>query len=353
MNTFCVLPWFSKEINWNLQETACCLLPPNHNIEQIKQDLLEGRQTPACQKCWNLENQGLKSDRQLKNETLDFYWNKDLIKIQEDARKGDTTVRILKLTTSYTCNASCVSCNPSASSSWAQLHARMFPAIPVKHYKFIDLDQIRQRIDFKELKMLSLVGGEPLYEKKNFDLLEHLLDIGNDQIFLSMVTNGSVMLTDHQKHILSRFKKLNFSVSIDGTESVFEYLRFPLRWTNLNKNLEFFRNISENVSSNYTLSNLNILYHPQTKAWFNQNNMIFSVSPVYHPSWLQPRALSIDIKQVLKQTLDPLDYNMFIGPIHTDQDQHNYKSMLENIQLQDQAKKISINDYLPELVKMF
>lgn len=353
MDTFCVLPWFSKEINWNLHETPCCLLPPDYDLDEIKKDMLQGRQTAACQKCWSLENQGLKSDRQLKNETLDFYWDRDLDNIKKDAESGDTTTRILKLTTSYTCNATCVSCGPNASSSWGQLHTRMFPDIPVNNYKFIDVEKIKQDVDFKELKMLSLLGGEPLYEKKNFELLEHLLELGNDQVFLSMITNGSVVLTDHQKRVLSRFKNLNFSVSIDGTERVFEYLRFPLQWRDLLKNLEFFREVSGNVSSNYTLSNLNIFYHSETKAWFDQNNIVFSVNPVYYPNWLQPRALSQEIKRVLKDRLDAVDYNTFIGPIHTDTDQKNYESMKENVGLQDQAKGIRIQDYLPDLVKMF
>jgi sulfatase maturation enzyme AslB (radical SAM superfamily) len=353
MDTFCVLPWFSKEIDWDLRETPCCLLPPGHNLEEIKKDLLNGRQTPACQKCWNLENQGLKSDRQLKNKTLDFYWDRDIDNIKQDATLGDTPVRILKLTTSYTCNATCVSCSAGFSSSWAQLNRQTTASIPSQSYKFIDLDKIKQRIDFKELKMLSLLGGEPLYEKKNFELLEHLLDLGNDQIFLSIITNGSVRLSDYQKKVLARFKRLNFSVSIDGTESIFEYLRFPLRWDDLNKNLIFFKEISNNVSSNYTLSNLNILYHNQTKSWFDQNHMVFSVNPIYFPTWLQPRALSADIKKVLKEKLDFIDYNTFIGSMHTDTDQQNFESMLKNIQLQDSLKKISINDYLPDLVKMF
>jgi MoaA/NifB/PqqE/SkfB family radical SAM enzyme len=54
--------------------------------------------------------------------------------------------------------------------------------------------------------MLSLLGGEPLYEKKNFDLLEYILDLGNNDMFISIVTNGSVVLTDRQKRIFSKFK---------------------------------------------------------------------------------------------------------------------------------------------------
>ena len=350
MDTFCVLPWVGREIKWTSNETHCCLLPKNYDIDQIKSDLLAGIKTPACQKCWNLEKHGLKSDRQVKNSALDFYWDRDLESIEIDAVQGKLNrILMLKLSTSYTCNATCISCNSGSSSSWSQMDHQTNPMIPLKKYQFIDLDKIKTKVDFKELKMLSLIGGEPLYEKKNFELLEHLIDIGNDAVFLSMVTNGSVKLTSKQKKVLSKFKNINFSVSIDGIESVFEYLRFPLKWTDLTCNLDFFREISNNISSNYTLSNLNVLYHNQTVQWFNKNNMVYSVNPIYTPSWLQPRALPESIKKVLKQQLSATDYNMAIGPIHTDQDQQNYQMMLKQIKIQDTAKKIKMADYLPEL----
>ena len=167
-----------------------------------------------------------------------------------------------------------------------------------------------------------------------------------------MVTNGSVKLTDRQKNILSKFKNINFSVSIDGTESVFEYLRYPLKWSDLNRNLEFFREISNNISSNYTLSNLNILYHPTTIDWFIKNKINYSVSPVYNPSWLRPKALPESIKTILKSRLDPADYTTFIGLTHTEQDQQNFYLMLEQTKLQDKAKKINMSDYLPELYQL-
>jgi sulfatase maturation enzyme AslB (radical SAM superfamily) len=256
---------------------------------------------------------------------------------------------MLNLLTSYTCNATCISCNSGSSSKWGELEQQIDPSKPQRKYKFIDLDYVKQKVDFKNLKMLSLIGGEPLYEKKNFDILEHLIELGNDQVFLSMVTNGSVALTDKQKRILSQFKNINFSVSIDGTGPVFEYLRFPLKWNDLTRNLEFFKEISDNISSNYSLSNLNVLYHNQTVEWFDKNNMVYSVNPIYTPAWLQTRALPITVKQILKQQLNPVDYNTFIGPIHTDIDQSNYQMMLKQIEIQDTAKKIKMSDYLPEL----
>lgn len=351
-DTFCVLPWYGREINWNGGNTHCCLLPQNYDVEKIKSTMLRGEKPVECQKCWNLEDHGLKSDRQVKNSTLDWVLNRDLKFIVEDAKQNDNKILMLKLLTSYTCNATCVSCNSYASSSWQQLDKKMFGIVSDKKYKFVDLEAVKQQVDFKNLKMLSLIGGEPLYEKKNFDLLEHILELGNDTVFLSMVTNGSVALTSRQKNILSKFKNINFSVSIDGTENVFEYVRYPLKWDELITNLKFFREVSDNVSSNYTISNLNIIYHNNTVDWFNNNNIVFSNNMIYEPNWLQPKALPKNVIQHLKSTLNNVDYNTFIGEYNSELSQPLFEQFKTEIKRQDTAKGINLKDYLPELAQM-
>jgi sulfatase maturation enzyme AslB (radical SAM superfamily) len=190
-----------------------------------------------------------------------------------------------------------------------------------------------------------------LYEKNNFDLLEHLLDIGNDTIFLSIVTNGSVKLTEKQKSILSSFKNINFCVSIDGIGSVFEYLRYPLKWAALEKNLELFNTITENISVSYTISNTNVWYHRDTVDWFNKNNLKFINNIVYGPEYFRPSALSLPIKQRLADRLEPNDYQSFIGT-HCSRDQANYVKFKLEIQKQDTLKNISIHTFLPEFADL-
>lgn len=350
MSSFCVLPWFGREISWDNNQTHCCLLPKHYDIESIKSQMLNGQRPAECQKCWNLEDQGIPSDRQMKNSALDWYWDKDLQFIEQEARAGDSKIRMLKLLTSYTCNATCVSCNEHSSSSWYDLKKRHL-TVPIQNYKFVDLDWVKQQVDFKELVCLSLIGGEPLYEKKNFDLLEHMIELGNDQVFLSIVTNGSVALTDRQKSVLSRFKNVNFCMSIDGTGPVFEYVRYPLKWAQLENNLKFFKEVTDNNSVSYTISNLNILNHNETVAWFNENNLPIGFNPIYHPAWLQPRALPESIKDVLKQRLNAVDYDTYIGQ-HTEQDQANFQKFLTEIALQDSMKGVNYRDYLPELANL-
>jgi len=351
-DTFCVLPWFGREINWDGNNTHCCLLPQGYNIENIKSAMLQGEKPIECQKCWHLESNRQKSDRQVKNSTLDWVLDRDIELIKKDAIQGNSEILMLKLLTSYTCNATCVSCNSISSSSWQQLDKKMFGIIPEKKYKFVDIDALKQQVNFKNLKMLSLIGGEPLYEKRNFDFLEYMLELGNNTVFLSMVTNGSVLLTDRQKTILSKFKNVNFSVSIDGTEKVFEYTRYPLKWDTLLDNLKFFREVSDNISSNYTISNLNVIYHNTTVEWFNNENINFSNNMIYNPAWLQPSALPTNVIEHLKSSLSHDDYHTFIGDSNEVTRSHLFNKFLIEIKRQDTAKGINLKDYLPDLAQM-
>lgn len=350
MKHFCVLPWVGQETQWSLKSTHCCLLKKPYDIEKIKNQMIAGERPEECHRCWALEDQGLTSDRQLKNAALDYYWDKnieDIFKMAQNNQLND--VLMLKLITSYTCNATCVSCNSSASSSWYQLEQKMSSNFPIRSYSFIDISEVKKNVDFKKLVALSLIGGEPLYEKKNFDLLEHILDLGNKSIFISVVTNGSVPLSSRQKHILSQFKNLNFSVSIDGTERVFEYMRYPLKWNELLANLKFFSELTDNISSNYTLSNLNVLYHNQTVKWFNDNNIPYANNPIMWPTWLRPHSLPESVKQILKTQLNSVDYQTYVAGANSSHDDQNYIKLCKEIYKQDQAKGIKIVDYLPEL----
>jgi sulfatase maturation enzyme AslB (radical SAM superfamily) len=188
-----------------------------------------------------------------------------------------------------------------------------------------------------------------LLSKSNFYILEQLLQHNNSDCFVSFVTNGSVEITDYQKHILSKFKNINFCFSIDGVGPVFEYMRYPLKWDMLLKNIEYCKNNNIMSSVSYTLSNLNIFYHAQTVKWFVDHDMNYLINVVYSPAHFQPSALPQQLKTIVSEKNPSLEYLL---NTHTDQDQQNYQQFRAEIIKQDQWKNISIKNYLPELAEL-
>lgn len=339
MDTFCVLPWYSHEIQRG-SVTSCCLLPADHDIEQIKKDLLAGVQNPSCDKCWRLENTGVKSRRQQENEFLDYKLDRDIDLIRQDAASGNQKSMLYQVVTSNICNQACVTCNSGYSTKWAEIEKRQ-GLQPKKRWTLRGQDL---EIDFQSARRISLLGGEPLFDSYTFEILQNLLDAGNHDCFISLVTNGSIVLTEHQTDLLKNFTDLNICVSIDGIGKRFEYMRWPAQWSVLLENLDSYRSLCDSVSVSYTISSLNAIYYEETVSWFAEQDLNFNHNIVTHPSWLSlhraPTVLANEIKRTALSTMIE------------DAEQEDLDSYRLNISSQDQAKRISLIDYMPEVAKI-
>jgi len=343
---FCVLPFYGREYP---RDVACCLLDKTADLEQVKSEMLAGIRSNACAKCWTLEDAGIKSDRQIKNETLDFYTNTDLEKLVEQCQQGQYSVLHYKIDTSNTCNSTCITCDSKFSSLWGQLEQR-HTGTHFKNWK-IGPEKVDTWIDYAQAKVMSFRGGEPLLSNTNFYILEKLLEAGNTSCCISFVTNGSVKLSAKQQNIINQFSNVNVSFSIDGVGPVFEYLRYPLVWHDILENINWCRTHGHMISASYTVSNLNVLYHTETCNWFDQEKIPYIISPVYHPAHFSVRALPGEIKNQLK--LQIKDSNVLdILDTHTTHDDIDYKRFQQEIQKQDMWKGIKMQDYLPELAKL-
>ena len=343
---YCVLPFFGLELP---SQTPCCLLPVNHDIDLIKRNMLDGQRPTACQKCWNLEDAGFKSDRIIKNETLDFYIDQDLTQLFEECQQGKNTIVHYKIDTSNTCNSTCITCNSKNSSLWGQLEIRN--GIKTSKNWSLTLDQVMPDINFKKAQSVGFRGGEPLLSDTNFKILEKLIEHGNTDCFINFTTNGGVKLTQKQKKILSKFTNINMCFSIDGVGPVFEYLRYPLKWELLLKNIDYCKNHGIIPSVSYTVSNLNVLYFTDTIKWFEQNQLKYIVNPVYTPEQFSPNSLTYSVKNIILEKINDSTITALLSK-HTDRDEINYKKFQVSIAEQDVWKGIRLHDYLPELHKL-
>lgn len=340
--TFCVLPWYSQEIYPGFQ-TVCCLLPKHANVSQIKDDLLQGKSPVACNKCWTIEKTGQQSRRQQENIFLDYKLDRDIENIFQDCVEGYNQTLMYQITLSNRCNQACTTCNSQLSSRWADIDRKM--QISPKPLYVIDIDQLH--IDYARAKRINITGGEPLFEPITYQLLQKLLDHGNDQCFISFVTNGSISLSAYQADLFAAFKDKNICVSIDGIESRFEYLRWPGNWETLQKNLETYRKIpNTSLSVSYTISALNAIYFDETVTWFKQQDLKFNHNLVYSPSWASLNTMPVQLKYQLQK-------HEFLHQSATITGREiSAERMLQNIQAQDAAKKIACIDYMPDLYKL-
>jgi sulfatase maturation enzyme AslB (radical SAM superfamily) len=224
---------------------------------------------------------------------------------------------------------------------------------PAKNWH-LRLDQVAEQIDFANAKSIGFRGGEPLLSATNFEILEQLAQAGNTDCFINFTTNGSVPLSQAQKNILAKFSNINICFSIDGTGSIFEYLRYPLKWNDMLRNIDYCRNHNIMISASFTVSNLNVFYLPQIIQWFDQNQIRYLINAVSTPVHFSARSLPQSVKQVIMANhsnhTDPI-----IGQLlkeHTDRDDLNYLTFCQEIAKQDSWKGIRMRDYLPELAEL-
>lgn len=343
--SFCVLPFYAVEYP---QNTPCCLLSGQEPLKKIQQQMLAGQRPVSCNKCWKLEDAGLKSDRLIKNETLDHFSNIDLEELINQSQAGKNKIVHYKIDTSNTCNAACTTCNSASSNTWGKLLKKNnLPA--QKNWKILP-EQTADWIDYSGARSLLFRGGEPFLSDTNFYILEQLINHNNTDCFVSFVTNGSFSLNARQKEILTKFKNLNFCFSIDGIGPVFEYVRWPLKWDVIENNIAWCRANNIDVSVSYTLSNINLFYHTQTTQWFKDYKINYLTSPVYSPAHFRPQSLSIDVKQKLCQHLDSDAIASWLT--HSPDDEKMFGKFQLAIAKQDSMKNISMRDYLPELAEL-
>jgi hypothetical protein len=343
--SFCILPFYGTEYPIN---TFCCLTPKGSNRETVKQEMLDGQRPSTCNKCWALEDAGLKSDRILKNETLDFYTNRNIQDLYQECVDGNAEIVHYKIDTNNVCNATCVTCGSRSSSAWAKLEKDQ-GQVSAKTWQLYPAD-VDKKINYFTAKSIGFRGGEPFMSKTNFYILEKLAEAGNYNCFISFTTNGSFELTPKQLTLIKQFSNMNFCFSIDGIGPVFEYVRYPLNFDQIQKNIKFCQAHNIIVSVSYTLSNLNVLYHAQTVEWFEQHNLKYIVNPVYNPSYFSPSSLPDLVKQQIKQSL-PVELQSIIDS-HSLQHDRDFENFKQEIAKQDNWKNIQLKHYLPELAAL-
>lgn len=353
--TWCVLPFYGLEF-WagssvsKPAQTFCCLVPDGADRDAVKQDMLAGRRPRACQACWNLEDQGLISDRKIKNRLINQEQLAEIQGLLSKTSADQLAFKHYKIDANNTCNSTCVTCDSAYSTAWAQLQRKNgVDATPSWSMSLAELDA---SIDYAGAQSMGFRGGEPLLSDQTWHVLEQLLLANNTVCDINFTTNGSISLSSSQQDLIGRFDSVTFNFSVDGVGAVFEYVRYPLLWTDLVNNVKSCRDRGIQVTASYTISNLNILYHPQTRAWFEQNQIPYSLNPVYHPVHFRPAALPQSIKDHMINQQPHDSVTAFWLHNHTAQDQIDYELFRTKIAQQDDWKGIKLDDYLPELARL-
>jgi len=387
IKNFCILPFISGFVGVDNRFRLCCEFEedvPGDNLEEIwngevyqkyRQDFLDNIMPSACATCINDEASGIESFRQTY-----------LKRHRDDVKHYTTTKQVvvpaplmLDIRFNNYCNLECVMCNADNSSAIStrvlnynlkQNISNVYkPAPDRKHSHKTTLEFLYKNIH--QLQELVLAGGEPFLMSEVKALLEYCVEQGvAKDIILRITTNATIFRSKWWEDFLLKFKRIDLCCSVDATGEILEYVRFPSKWSVIEKNLlSFTRLQKENSNFNFAiemcLHALNLKNFPTLINFAVDNNILINTSLVYHISG-NSKVINYDVLDVeyRKSIIDQIDFDKLsqtdsninkklLNTItETPQRQLTYvekRDINALIVYWDSHKKVKFNELYPEL----
>jgi len=241
----------------------------NHKkiISLVEKDQL----VPGCHRCYSEEQAGRQSRRQSSKINYEKFLTSDDL---SDAHLGPEG---LDYSVGNLCNLKCMICHPGNSSSWIEDYKKIYPEKNVTQYLFKKRKQIGITNDvfLSNIKSLHFHGGgEPLMSSEHINLLQRIDKIkGLQDVRVFYNTNGTQKVTDEVLQLWSRCKLIEIYFSIDDIRYRFEYQRTGAKWSDIEKNIEWFKvNMPHNhmFNINCVWSYLNLYYLDELWAWYQE-----------------------------------------------------------------------------------
>lgn len=293
--------------------------------QKIRESFLKNEwPTKGCETCQDREKRGMRSDR-FTHLQRNYDYLKDNYK-ELDVVKGNNleTPYDLDLRPSNLCNLTCRMCttvNSSKINDDVEKNPELKEFFGTSSYPAYDGEKtskiIEEGLDLTHVKYIKLLGGEPLADKGVVKILKFLVDSGKaKEVTLNMTTNAT--LTDRYFDLLSKFKKISLTISLEGTGKTFEYIRDPADWEKCRTNLEQIRNVPTEsyIGINLVFQMYNALTVDQWLPWFIEdwqhnyynvgNSGPCNVMRIRNKDWLCPSLLDDDDKEWFRNELNKM-----------------------------------------------
>jgi MoaA/NifB/PqqE/SkfB family radical SAM enzyme len=347
--TFCHFPFTTTFIGSGGEGDPCCISEHHkvyksdffkndywnsEGLKKLRQNLLEGKKDPGCRRCWIDEAKGMQSKRLSDIDKVPSanLWKRDDsdedFKDIEPFRKSvivNPKMRWIDFQLANLCNLACRMCNPWNSSiieDEAIEHISKFSDDKLKGKDLFDkhiikpLPMVKQVKDYwkdpefqrqirellPQLDCITVSGGEPTVNKYFNEILDFCRAEGIDKNLVLKFTTNGMQINRKYMEKLTGFKKVEVKVSMDGTGSVYEYIRWKGVWKTLHENrkiLEEYRSDRFKVNSDPTYQVLNILNIPNLLQYHLENNMVVdNLNPVHEPPYHAISCLPKEIREV-------------------------------------------------------
>lgn len=352
----CHMDWTDLTDDWQTKNIDTAF--HNKAFKNLRKDLIKGNKPKSCNKCWQAEERGVKSARQIGIEKFSKY----------TINEQNLNIKFLDVKFDNKCNFGCRMCNPWNSDKIAnliksnpKLHSVFQTnSLPIDFNNTNKVEYVKFLMD-KGLKHLKVTGGEPLISKSFLEVLDYAVSTKRAaDITIDITTNGS-KFTKKLFSKLCKFKKINFNISVDGTGKTYEYIRHPYSWDKLDFRIRQLFEYFENNTSKLTVklscvvSVYNILNLIDLELYWQDIMHIynkFEIDNIYFDPFLKPNTSYMNIRyldNMFKNKINPIIPDNIRNYLDTTFSEYDpiKKSLLEkNTVLLDNYYNKSYKDYL-------
>lgn len=302
-----------------------------------------------CRECFIREQNGLESPR------LESFRRKEI----QTATGNEKT--IIEIQIDRDCNGACLICGPWNSTTWEKYDHKInnipFSTITkstVATNNFIT--QISQSIDFSNAQTVLFLGGEPLKSDSHLEMLELISDPSSTR--LSYTTNGSFLPNNKTIAAWQKFNEVRLHFSIDGIGPHFDYLRWPLKWEQVEGNIKSILSLSDSnikvTPFSYTVTPFSLYYHDRYVNWassiFNSGEIMFNMPWRPRGENISLAATPIELQDVIRKKYGN---DHCISKILEPYDTNSYKTFMSYIKQHDSIRHVNWREVFPEIEKYF
>lgn len=367
MKHICYHPWVGLDISPQKEFKPCCKYShsladnlidyqSSQELAELKSQLLIGQRPIGCQRCWNDEDAGLPSKREM---DWKYTFNETVPNLDK--------IKILMLAFGNSCNLACMICSSYASTTWIKEEQTLKKTITdikiYKHYhRFYQdknfLDQIKEISG--EVSHVYFPGGEPFLTgiNEHLDFLDYLINIGAGHISLHYMTNATIFPKEKFWERWKKFEKIDMQLSIDGQGSHFNYNRWPGDWNQVLENIKLYQ-IKESSIPNlkltigHVISIFTVFYFPEFFKWCLQNKLKDPyISLLSDPRRYDIRSLPLKVKDKIKLKLDRYKFNEIIEYMYQNDFSDSFEETKTFIQLLDQQRDHKFEETFPEFYQL-
>ena len=329
----------------------------NPEMNEIRQRMIEDQPIDHCKNCVRAENENRAPIRKNKTkEIVDLLKFTSIQNIIEFNQPVDYDIRV-----GNQCNAMCRMCSPSESH-----------LLDKEFYK-LGLSNARQGlipstkfdiVDIHTAKKVYVAGGEPTVSQEFIAFLEKCVEENCTDFYLQINTNAFVLSSKFIK-LIEKFTHVQFIVSVDGYQDALYYIRYPITWDKLTKNIKQLNKLGD-ICFNHTISIYNVGRMYDLFAFFNQeyptNTSLICYADEPEQLWFgnHPNKHHVLEDVARCKTLQSYKTNTnFHSDIdHIEQtilthtlDQDLLNKFYTFNELLDMSRNLKLADFMPELVK--